>query len=223
MRKIWYSILMGTILVGFSSASQAVVFPNPNPAVYAPDNDGSGLFLYGQPTLSVELFDYGDAAALGTGLEFGFYFAGNPGTRITIFDSTDFTPNPLPNPPVQLAGINFATGRVGDLDAGVIQDTFTLIANTPIGFYLESPSLLGVPLFTQALLNPGGQDYSGAFRRLDSPFTYLISFALPSVGTISLNLVGPVSPVPIPGAAGLWLLGMAGLALFRRRLSRSAA
>jgi len=215
-------LLTGLLLVGFSSASQAVVFPNPNPAVYAPDNDGSGLFFYGQPTISFEIFDYGDAALLGTGFEFGFYFAGAPGTRITIFDETDFTPYPVPNPPVQIAGVNFALGRVGDLDLNVVQDTFTTVVGAPIGFYLESPSLLGVPIFTQALLNPGGQDFSGAFRRLDNPLYYLISFVVPSVGTISLNLVGPIAPVPIPGAAGLWLLGMAGLALFRRRLNRAA-
>jgi hypothetical protein len=220
MRKVLYVVLAGMLLAGFSNAGRAAPLGNPNPALYGNDIDDSGLFNFGQPTLSVEIFDRGDALALGTGFEFGFYFAGDPGTQIVIFDESDVTSGS----PSQAAGINFALGRVGDLDEGVVQDTFTFVGE-PIGFYIKSEQILGanVPIFTQALLNPGQVDYAGTYPVLgQSPFTYLIAFISQQNLLLSASIVGPIAPVPLPGALGLWMLGLAGLALFRRRLGRPA-
>ena len=218
MRGILFALVASMAMAGYSTASQATVFNSPNPAVFGNDIDGTGLFNFGQPTFAVELYDLGDLV-VGSGFEFGFYFDGNWGNRTVIFDAADITTGA----PTHSAEINFATGTVNDLDAGVVQDTFTFQPGAGIGFYLYSPQLLGItdPIFTQAILNPGGTDLAGTFPLLGQQFRYLIGFFNGNNELLSADLLAPVAPlapVPVPGALGLWLLGMAGLGLFRRRL-----
>lgn len=210
---------IGFLLLGFSSASWAIPYANPNPGVFGDDFDGSGLFTHSDITVSVEAFDLVSTTSGGiTGAQFGFYYGADPGTLIPIFDFDD---NPPPAP--QTAAISFSAGAVVDIDAGnVVQSTFdNSLGLAPIGFYLQIPAQ--IPLFTQAVLNPGGVDVAGVFPVLGLAQTSAIYFYANVGGTpvpIGIEIVTPVSPVPLPGAAGLWLLGLAGLALFRRTCAR---
>ena len=225
--KIRKLLLLTILLLGFSSNSWAISVPNPNPALYGPDIGGSGLFSPSSPrdkVLGFELFDFAENL-LGTnsGFEFGFYFASDPTTLIPIFEATDNSTGTT----LQRARVDFTIGEVIDRDEGLLQGTFTTSVED-IGFFLRhSPS--SILLFTEATLNPlGGEDLAGAFPEIGFLDSYLIGFAVPGLaGEITpwaYSLVYPISPspIPIPGAAGLWLLGIAGLGLFRRRLARKS-
>jgi hypothetical protein len=221
--KIRKLLLLTILLLGFSGNSWAITVPNPNPALFGPDIGGSGLFSHGDRILGFELYDlaeitFGDDS----GFEFGFYFASDPTTLISIFETTDNSTSP----PIQEAAVFFNTGEVVDRDQGILQNTFTT-SSEDIGFFLRhSPS--SVLIFTEAVLNPlGGEDLAGAFPEIGFLDSFLIGFAVPDGGGVTpwaYSLVDPISPsaIPIPGAAGLWLLGIAGLGLFRRRLARKS-
>lgn len=217
--KLTYMLLAGVLLTGFASVGRAAVFTNPLPGFLNDDIQDSGLFRHGNSALSIEYFDRLDTPPPPSpGSEFGFYFGSDPSTLIPIFGVDDTTPVPITNG--QQALIDFNLGRVFDLDAGG-SNPFTPMGGGYIGFYLTVPTVTGpVTLFTQALLNPGGQDVAGTFPFISNPTALAIAFGTPSTGYLSIHAIQPLAAVPIPGAAGLWLLGITGLALFRRRLAR---
>ena len=213
-------LLTSVLLSVFSSAGWATTFSNPFPGDLEDDIEGSGLFQHGNQAFSIEYFDFSDIPPITSapGSEFGFYYAGASDILIPIFGVDDTTPTPITNN--QQARVDFIQGTVVDLDSGG-SESFTALADTPIGFYLTLPAI-PVTLFSQAILNTGGQDFSGAFPFIVNPNAIAIAFGTQSTGFLSLHSIQPLTPVPLPGAAGLWLLGMTGLALFRRRVSRAS-
>jgi hypothetical protein len=218
-RKINTILLVMVLAAGFSSTSRATTVVNPFPAQFGADINGNGLFTHGDSLLGFEVFDYTERE-FDNGSEFGFYFSDDPSTLIPIFRADD---DYLAG--TQRALVDFITGEVIDRDPGeqaVVQELFDISAAT-IGFYMV-PSGLGIPLFTQAILNPlGGEDFAGEFPEFGFPDSFLIGFAIPQGNEdlqLGYYLVDPIAPVPLPGAAGLWLLGLAGMALFRRRIAR---
>ena len=224
------ALLTGLVLLGFSGAGWAIPLANPFPAFLNDDIDGIGLFQPGSPALSIEYLDFFDNPNVPTifdpapGSEFGFYYGNgaNPPTElIRVFGAEDMTPVPITNN--QQALIDFDLGVVLDLDDGVVENLFTPVANAAIGFYLSIPETTVNPeltLFSQAVLN-GGADVAGAFPFISDPETFAIIFGAPGTKALSIHAFTPLTAVPVPGAAGLWLLGLAGLALFRRKLSRA--
>jgi len=211
------------LLLGFSCNGWAISVPNPNPAAYGPDIGGSGLFSPGDRVLGFELFDFAEnLLGAGSGFEFGFYFDSDPTTLIPIFEATDNSTSPT----LQRAMVDFTNGEVVDRDESLLQGTFTTSVED-IGFFLQHRNS-NILLFSEAALNPlGGEDLAGAFPEIGFLDSFLIGFAVPDEGGVTAwaySLVYPISPspIPIPGAAGLWLLGIAGLALFRRRSSRNS-
>ena len=216
------------VLLGCCSNGWAVTVPNPDPTLLDPDINGTGLFSHSGGLLNIEIFDLAEALSSGsTGFEFGFYYAGgNPSSGLnTIFGAEDNN-NFLATP--QVAAVDFTNGMVLDLDDGVQQSSFAPDpgAVADIGFYLRFGT--DAPIFTQALLIPGAEDLAAEFPFKENPLAFLISFAVPigeDIVPLSYQFVFPLtpSPIPLPGAAGLWLLGLAGIALFRRRISNSTA
>jgi len=103
--------------------------------------------------------------------------------------------------------------------------TFSIVA--PIGFYALGPIVGTVAI--QPTLNEGGSDLAAAFPITQDPNdlapddSYLIAFVyeFPKFGKrlFYAAFAGSLSPIPVPGAIFLWLTGLAGLALFRRRLA----
>lgn len=222
--KIRKFLLLTFLLLGFSCNGWAISVPNPNPAAYGPDIGGSGLFSHGDRVLGFELFDFAEnILGAGSGFEFGFYFGSDPTTLIPIFEASDNSNSPT----LQRAMVDFTNGEVVDRDESRLQGSFSTSVED-IGFFLQH-SNSGITLFSEAALNPlGGEDLAAAFPEIGFLDGFLIGFAVPDQGGATAwaySLVFPVSPsqVPIPGAAGLWLLGIAGLALFRRRLNGNPA
>ena len=217
LTRLRYILATSVLLSAFSSAGWATTFVNPFPTFLEDDIEDSGLFRHGNQAFSIEFFDLSDTPPLpAPGSEFGFYYANDASTLIPIFSADDTTPVPITNG--QQALVDFSLGRVFDIDSGE-SDAFTPMGDTYIGFYLKDPTITGT-LFTQAILNSGEQDFSGAFPFIVDSNVIAIAFGTPSTGFLSIHSIQPLAAVPIPGAAGLWLLGMAGLALFRRRLAR---
>ena len=219
LKRFKYILLTIVLLSVFPNASWATTFLNPFPDFLEDDIEDNGLFQHGNQAFSIEFFDFSDRPPLPPpGSEFGFYYAGDSDTLIPIFSVDDVTPVPITNG--QQALVDFSIGRVFDIDAGG-SDPFTPQGDTNIGFYLKLPTI-PLTLFSQAILNPGGQDLAGTFPFIQDSQTIAIAFGTPDLGFLSLHSIQPLAPVPLPGAAGLWLLGIAGLALFRRRLARAS-
>ena len=215
--------LLVLLLLGFSGSGWAALYPNPFPGILGDDIDGTGLFIPGDFTLSLEVYDPLELTTAGIfGFEFGFYYGSDPLVLTPIFDVLDSSL--LLGP--QTAAVDFTSGpdgQVFDLDTPSLSPVLfdNSLGTAPIGFYLSIPTLAG-PIFTQALRNPSDADLSAAYPYLPIPSAYLIGFADPSSGVIIplyASLVGPLNPVPVPGAIFLWLTGLAGLAMFRRRLA----
>ena len=199
-------LIVGSLLALLAPISGYAVVTNPLPALFGPD-DGSELFIPDQLTITSELVD-----ALPANGIFGFYFSNDPGTRITIFDTTD-------NPGSATAVINFAVGAVIDVDAGnTVQSVFTVNAN-PIGFFYEMVPPLAViptnPIYTQSSLNLLGVDLIATFPSLTTPNAYLLGFeavisvpgTAPQVQTIAFEVQTGIRAVPAPSALALLLIG----------------
>ena len=211
--------LVALLLLGFCGSGWAVVYPIDSsflpPGATVAADDESELFTLGDSVWNFEVLDRSEG--LDFAFEFGYYFPSDPSTLISIFGKT--TPD-----------INQMTVNIGSTD--------------PIGFYLQFDAYdpFNIPattLFTQAGLNtaPPGQtetDWAGAYPVLTAPAPittdfYLLAFFYPVPPPLSDNRVipvylsvagpSPISPIPLPGAIFLWMTGLAGVALFRRRLA----
>ncbi len=176
------------------------------PPGFMPD-DGAELFNHLTTVLSVQITDFGESGAPPGGWGFGFYFASDPGTLITIFDPFDAAGSAT-------ASIDFAAGVVTDLEDGSIQSTFTGSAD-PIGFWLAQDTSL---VYSQSSLNAGLIDPAFAFQSLAESFSYMIGFEAPDGEIISMQFVsGLTAVVPEPTILALFGMGLLLLGLSRRR------
>jgi len=214
---------MIAVLLLFSSEGTATVI-NPAPSVFGPD-DGTELFVPSDPVLSLEVFDF-TSSAVGIDSTFGFFYESAPGTLIPIFGSGDQDPDPSgPGSVPQVAGIDFASGQVIDIDEGVVESTFTALG-TNIGFYLALDPAFGVPTFyTVQSLNSSGLDSAATFPQLGDPSTYVLGFEEPTSNTtVAFEVVSGVSPAPVPEPSSILYLGSGliglGMAGYRRMKSR---
>lgn len=214
-----FLMIFASSLIGAPSGF-ALNVDNPDPATWADDIDGSGWF---DPTyallIGVEFYDI-DEHLFGRGSSLGFFFASDPATVITIFDGDDmFTSG------VQVAGINFLSGQVLDLDEGSsVQDVFS--GSGSIGFALTLGDVLGFALGVDTLysvpsMNDFSEDLFGAFPRISSlqQDEYLLGFGLAdpvNIGTVApmyYAYIDGITPVPEPGT--FLMLGAGCLLLMR--------
>lgn len=209
-----------------SHTAAALPIANPNPTAFGNDIGGSGLFAPAQPVVSLEFSDPGDFQSI-TGTTFGFYFDADPTNLISIFDGSDDQALGT-----QQAVVDFALGRVIDVDAGSVVENFFTPGLGPIGLFITPDpvltSLLGLPgtLFSDPTRN-GGVDYMASFALLGNsapnPFLHLFAAPDPFTPGSMVNLYGgvtlnaaPVS-VPEPTTSLLLLSGIGLLAVRRRR------
>jgi len=213
---MWRRISILSILCTFVMLpiNAGAIIANPNSSVYYNDNHAQ-LFFHGNAAVSVEVADVFGALP-GWSSSFGFFFGADPTTRVAIFGSDD-----QGAPLSQKALIDFANGRVVDIDAANIQSTFTNSAS-PIGFYLDLVNVAGgeLILYTLNSLNPGGFDLAATFQAKTDSSLYLIGFEVPNVGTVAFDLVGGITAVPEPSTL-LLLGGGVVLAIGLRFRSRS--
>jgi len=231
-------VLVAIAVFSWSNLAWAVLIDNPSPAI-AGDDEGAEVFTPDDVVVAIEILDLATILTGGPfpaggfgGSEFGFYYFNDPGNLITIFDATDQNPDPGgPGDNAQIALLNFLTGEVLDSDAGTTQSNFTPLANTPLGFYLtlsdDFVDFFGFnfnTIYSQASLNPDGEDMVGAFPLLSNP-GFLLAFGATSPfgagETLLLDLqvavnISPTS-VPEPGTLALLSIGLAGMIIGRRK------
>lgn len=204
-RSIGRAVIAGGALLACMHAAQAA--PIAPPTGFEPD-EGTSFFLPNDSVFGIEIVDAGGAT-------FGFYYALDPSTRVTVMDATD-----TGAPGSQRASINFLTGLVFDVDALAPQNTFT-VENDAIGFFL---TLSGVTYFSDATLNPIPFDTFSAFESSVDPDLWAVAFDLPTIGVVyTARLVGvsPVSAVPEPSALLLLVSAFPALVIIglRRRFA----
>ena len=219
----YFAVLLSSflLLVVLPIESPADLIPNPDPAKWADDIQGSGYFVHADQVFFEQFLDVGLDLGLQAS-EFGFFFAGtditDPINLIPIFDASDIGNQN------RLAQVDFVAGNVYDLDEGnVIQNSFT--GTGTIGFYFSLDPLSGVPtLFSDPFLN-SDVDAVGTYPTLDPPANeFLIAFQYPdgTGGYDSLLFEGVtgIEPVPLPGTLLLFCSGLAGLAWYSQKRHR---
>ena len=177
---------------------------------------GDAYFVPGDVVFSVEQLD-----SLHPNSEFGFFYQSTPGTLVALFDSLDGCCGP------QAVQINFLTAQILDLDGDGPTTSFTVLPDN-IGFYLTIGTGLNVlTLYSDPALNTalGGEDLFFAFEHSVNPLQWALYFQAdlngdgPPLNDISLNIVFPISSVPLPPT--LYLMGsMLPILLFISRRRR---
>lgn len=101
--------------------------------------------------------------------------------------------------PSQTALIDFVNGAVYDGDnIAVIEISFTVIPDTPIGFFLLTADSL---IYSDPALN-FGIDYLSAYEDSSDPSTWGLLFEAPVAGAgvlpVSFNFITGLTPVDVP-------------------------
>ena len=219
MRSRWIQLALSALFVAAVSlfaggASATIIGSCPSDPTLACD-DGAQLFVananpnHGGAHI-VLLKELVDPVPTTVPHTWGFFFASDPSTLITIFDQTD-TPASS-----QQAVIDFDNGVVTDLDASTVQSTFTP-SLADFGFYIDVPSL-GIMRYSLNSLNPGGVDNFASFPTVANPLFRVVSFEI-NDQIFSFEIVDGGIPVPEPGTVALVALGLTGLAVRGRRRS----
>lgn len=216
-RKILISSIMAAaFLVSSSDKAQAIIV-NPAPALL---NDDKGASIFSPTSSSIGFttkYDITTTLPSGWYSVFGFYYAADPSTRISIFGSEDTRTLP------QSASIDFNSGNVYDLDdGGSIQSSFLVQAGSGIGFFQQYYNSDPVPFTllenSESYLNIGGLDAFAAFQFKSDPNAYLVGFNHPVSNTfLSYNIVGGITPVPEPSTLLLLGSGAVALGFFNRK------
>ncbi|MEW6218675.1 MAG: hypothetical protein AB1634_03960 [Thermodesulfobacteriota bacterium] len=172
-------------------------------------DDGTEWFRPGpaQLLLGWEIQDAGhDRGAT----ELGFFLAGTDPrlatSRIPIFGPEDTCL-------LELASVNFVTGRVADLDDQEDQAFFTP-TGAAIGFYyrLDAGSA-GFVAYSVPAFNDGGLDLAATYPAANLVNTYRLDFFSPQGERMTVHLMTGLRPAAVPIPSGLVLLGsgLAGL------------
>lgn len=148
---------------------------------------------------------------------FGFFFQGDPGTTITLFDDSDLT---LGVPASQVSLVDFIGGIVYDLDIVpgdlTLKSTFTPTLGD-IGFFLN---LGGAIIYSDAALN-GGIDLFSAWQNEDDPTLWGLAFeGINPDGSKTLVNVSLVAGITAPEPSILALLTLGGSFLLVGSLRR---
>lgn len=139
---------------------------------------------------------------------FGFFFQGDPGTTISLFDDSDLSFGVAAS---QVSLVDFVGGFVYDLDTVpgdlTLESTFTPTLGD-IGFFLN---LGGAIIYSDAALN-GGIDLFSAWQNEDDPTLWGLAFeGINPDGSqtlVNISLVGGISAaVPEPSILALLTLG----------------
>lgn len=213
-------VLLGGSVLGLALlAGPASAVPvNPNPAVWGNDD---GSIAFGHSTSSSLAVEQAAPLAPTIPVFFGLYFDGTGGlgtgadglaNAAVIFDNGDYS---SPIPPADRALIDFAQGKVFDLELVAVQSTFTTSppGTGDIGFFISVlfPGQSSfTTFFTDPALNPGGFDLAATFPALVDPTTYLVAFDVPAgAETFTLAYSVLLTNLNVPEPSGVALLGLA--------------
>jgi hypothetical protein len=199
------SVSLAALLTSAGMASAASELP---PYGMFESDDGTELWMADAQVLGFKAFE--NSAVTGFS-SFGFYFATDPDTLITIFGPED-------EALASEATIDFNAGEVFDVDDAMVQSTFTDLG-TAIGFWFDVGEPVGpLTIFTQSSLTVAGAD-SFSLPSSSDPNRYALAFSVPEGGDtpIAIEVVDGITPVPESSAALLFASGLVGLAVWRRR------
>lgn len=193
-------LLLVYLFIGMTSTAFATPLPSLLPGFK--DDVGTDYFIPNDFSVGVELID-----PLEPLTSFGFFFMGNPGSTISIFDSGDLSGGVAAS---QVALIDFVNGIVYDMDISPGTPTPELtFAPTlaDIGFYLV---LGGTTIYSDPALN-GGIDLFSAWQNEVDPTLWGLAFegigADGSKTLINVSLVGGITSAPEPSVMLLVALG----------------
>ncbi len=202
-------------------AAFILFLPNPGSAAREPPTGfhpdaGDSYFVPGDTVYVVEQLD-----SLDPNSEFGFFYQGNPATLIPLIDGLDGCCG-------QVAEIDFIGGQVLDFDTPAEPPgTFSVMLDN-IGFYLTIGGAL--PLYSDPALNAslGGTDLLHAFESMTNPMQWALYFQAdlngdgPPLDDIALDIVFPMSSVPLPPTLYMMANLLPLLLLISRRRRKNA-